>query len=378
MGYYTFTAMAQDKAGNKSEEVVRIAVNDNEPPRVGLIVGGYDKGAWSLTATLTDNLSVKAYWAEASESITLTGGASQVLILPREGGVMVDEYNSPMLTQSHLTTPPITMQVFRALQAGDPGTAPENIDWIQVVATDHAGIRYEDATATPPVERRGYGSARTLAAALGAAADLDRFGLIASPATGLAAGDGTGEFSDDALTYSRDEVFQSVSAADTEVDDGVVELRAEIVGTTTYVEAAEAVTGDNPDTPDVTETDFVITAAVAGAEGLVNNPVSRVDFYAAVTLRDISTANTNNRIPPVAYGAGTEALKFIASASAAGAEDDATTRTYSWSADVSEAAFLAAVAGADGNYTAGDIIAVFVNSDGVALAATPVPITVTD
>ena len=75
------------------------------------------------------------------------------------------------------------------------------------------------------------------------------------------------------LTYSRDEVFQTFGATDTEVDDGMVELRAEIVGTTTYVEAAEAVTGDNPATEEV-ETDFVITAAVAGAEGLVNNPVS--------------------------------------------------------------------------------------------------------
>ena len=34
-GYYTFTAVAQDKAGNRSEEVVRTAANDDEDPELG-------------------------------------------------------------------------------------------------------------------------------------------------------------------------------------------------------------------------------------------------------------------------------------------------------------------------------------------------------
>ena len=168
-GYYTFTAVAQDKAGNKSEEVVRTAANDGEAPELGLIVGGYEKGVYSLTATLTDNLSLKAYWAEAFDNLDIDGqGASDVLILPREGSVAVDEYNSADLTQSHLTTPPVTMQTYRAMQAADPGTAPAVIDSIRVVATDHGG---------------GNGSASN--STLGDAASLDRFGLIASPATAL-------------------------------------------------------------------------------------------------------------------------------------------------------------------------------------------------
>ena len=144
-GYYTFTAVAQDKAGNKSEPIVRTAVNDGSAPDLGLIVGGYDKGAWSLTATLTDNLSLKAYWAEAFQVITGVGDQTNgILILPREGGVMVDEYNSPDLTQSHLTT--FTMQVFRALQPDNTGAtadatlaATATLDSIQVVGTDHGG-----------------------------------------------------------------------------------------------------------------------------------------------------------------------------------------------------------------------------------------------
>ena len=139
-GYYTFTALSQDKAGNKSEQIVRTTVHDEKAPELGLIVGGYAKGAYSLTATLTDNLSIKQYWAEAFDVIKGVGDAS-VLILPREGAVAVDDYNSPDLTQSHLTSPPVTMQVFRALQAGAPD-ASEPVSpstSIQVVATDQAG-----------------------------------------------------------------------------------------------------------------------------------------------------------------------------------------------------------------------------------------------
>ena len=141
-GYYTFTALAQDKAGNRSEEVVRTAVNDADGPELGLIVGGYAKGSWSLTATLTDNLSLKAYWAEAVDEINLDGTATSVIILPREGPVAVDDYNNmPDLTQSLLTTPPITMQTYRALQDMGPGedAAVATIDRIQVVGTDHGG-----------------------------------------------------------------------------------------------------------------------------------------------------------------------------------------------------------------------------------------------
>ena len=65
-----------------------------------------------------------------------------------------------------------------------------------------------------------------------------------------------------------------------------------------------------------------------GVEGLVNNPVSRVDFYAAVLLDEVSGASsgTNNKVPPVPDGpaaaaTGNEALVLLGSASAAGAED---------------------------------------------------------
>ena len=361
-GYYTFTAVAQDKAGNKSEAAVRLAVNDDEAPELGLIVGGYSKGAWSLTATLTDDLSLKAYWAEAFDNLDIDGqGASDVLILPREGSVAVDEYNSADLTQSLLTTPPVTMQTYRAMQAAGPGDAPAAIDSIRVVGTDHGG---------------GSGSASALQAALGATTSLDRFGLQAA-ATGLAAGDGTGEFEDEALTYARDEVFQTFTVEDDKSDADVLELRATITGTTGYTEAVAEVVADPTADPPIEA-----VAAVPGVEGLVNNPVSRVDFYASVALKNVGTTDVN-RVPPAPGGVGDEALLFLGSASAAGAEDfDATpdaeggeSRRYIWGIDMSGADFLEAVDGDAGNYR---VFAIAVNSDGVAISAVSADIAVDD
>ena len=116
----------------------------------------------------------------------------------------------------------------------------------------------------------------------------------------------------------------------------------------------------------------------------MNNPVSRVDFYAAVNLKDV-TAGTDepNRVPPVPDGGGDDALLFLGSASAAGAEDfDATpdaeggeSRRYVWGIDMSGADFLEAVDGNMGNYR---IFAIAVNSDGVAISAVSGDIAVDD
>ena len=384
-GYYTFTAVAQDKAGNRSEPIVRTAVNDGTAPDLGLIVGGYSRGAWSLTATLTDNLSLKSYWAEAFQVIPAVGPTTGgILILPREGSVAVDEYNSADLTQSLLTTPPITMQVFRALQpATAAGTDTDDtplaveatLDSIQVVGTDHGGQNGEAGTGS-----------------LGSAASLAHFGMgtARTQPTGQSA-DQAEQWNDNettadpgvAIRYSRDEVFQSFTVEDDEDDDDALELRAMLTGTRGYMEAVAEVLGDNPATDDVTETDFELVEEVQGVEGLVNNPVSRVDFYAAVELDNVGTT-ANNQVPPKPDGPAAtpdanEALVLIGSASAAGAEDfmadpnntpndatdDVASRRYVWALDMSGADFVEK-AGGEGNYT---IVAIAVNSAGVAIAA---------
>ena len=359
-GYYTFTALAQDKAGNRSEEIVRTAVNDDDAPNAGVIVGAYAKGAYSLTVTLTDNLSINAYWAEtrfaAADGALQLGTVSidEGFFLPREGGVAVDDYNVDGDLSDSKLEPSFKVLTFRGLQPTAGGEQITELVSIGVKATDHGG------------RNSGDNGIVTFSPAL----DLDGDGFLVRDAT-------TFEFAaqdaDDAPAY--DEVFQSFSAEDTSVEDDVIELRAEIVGTVGYEAATAAVTGDldaDPVVPDV--------AAEDGMEGLVNNPVSRVDFYAAVLLRDVSSTNAVDRLPPVPYGTGTEALVFIGTVTAAGAVDfvdadnnEEASRKYVWGIDVSRADFLAAVGGdADGDYTTGNIIAFAVNSDGVALYSAPV------
>ena len=390
-GYYTFTAVSQDKAGNKSEQIVRTALNDGDEPEIGLIVGGYSRGAWSLTATLTDNLSIKEYWAEAIQEITGVGGTDGLVILPREGSVSVDAYNSAELTQSLLTTPPLKMQVFRALQsvvtatataatADDPLAADVILDSIAVVGIDHGG---------------GFASAGN--GSLGSAASLARFGLgtarntsatvdgeptdAAAQTAQEAAAKLWNENKDtdgDAIRYARNQVFQNFAVVDEEDDDDALELRATITGSIGYKKAVAGV-ADNAATANVDEG----KDAVQGVEGLASNPVSRVDFYAAVELKDDSTTDDADRVPPVADGPAAtadanEALVFLGSSTAAGAEefdadldsDAATTandsRRYVWGIDMSGADFVEK-AGGEGTYT---IVAIAVNSAGVAIAAT--------
>ena len=358
VGYYTFTALSLDKAGNKSVQMVRTAVHDTKAPELGLIVGGYAKGAYSLTATLTDDLSIKHYWAEAFDIITGVS-TTPVLILPREGSVAVDDYDSADLTQSRLTSPPLTMEVFRALQAGGPGDDPESLISIQVVATDHGGNH--------DMARSEQSGTETTS--------LDRFG-VQTALENLAVGEDENEFDDEDLTYSRDQVFQTSGVTDEENDADVLALRATILGTVGYTVAKDAVLGDDPDTDDAVEEDHVVTAAVMGVEGLKTNPVSRVDFYVAVDLKDVSEANMTSRVPPAPNGFGDDALLFIGSTDAAGARgfDDEGTPSleYFWDLDMSGADLLELV---DGDETTNDatrytFVAFFVNSAGVAISAT--------
>ena len=171
---------------------------------------------------------------------------------------MVDEYNSADLTQSLLTVPPIKMQTYRALQAAAPGgdAAVATIDAIRVVGTDHGG-------GSDPGENT----------TLGATTGADQFGRQNAATFAADAAD---------VAYARDEVFQTFTVEDDEDDEDMLELRATITGTVAYEDAVAAVVDDPATTEDET------AAAEDGTEGLVNNPVSRVDFYVAVDLKDVS------------------------------------------------------------------------------------------
>ena len=90
----------------------------------------------------------------------------------------------------------------------------------------------------------------------------------------------------------------------------------------------------------------------------------------------LGTADDPSDVPPEVNGPGTDnatdALKFIGSVSAAGAEDfdnnGVASRRYVWGMDMSGADFLEALGedAGEGSYV---VVAFAVNSDGVAISA---------
>ena len=352
IGYYTFTAVARDKAGNRSEEISRVALEDTTPPGAGLIVGAFDskKSSYSVTVTATDNLSVRDYYlamvVPAVAGLENSAGGTPELRLPRTA---VDAYNDA-LTQT--TSFSGSINAVRAVQAtAATGTAGEDAfaDLNTVDAGNQGqitsiGVSVRDQSSNP-----GTAGSDT---ETGVAATTDIAGFVTR--------------ADAEQSTTHFEAF--VDEDELEIDD-VIELEVLVVGDGEV--AVDAVLGDNPATTEV-ETDFVITPAVPAVP--YANPFIRIDFYA------LASDTPNN-------------YRFIGSqaASTAGVRDtdDADTavdrRTYIYEAEISAAhVYAAADDNGRGNYgsaTATDIaggqrhiIAIGVRADGLGLVSQPVPI----
>ena len=286
---------------------------------------------------MTDDLSLKSYWPEVTFNEAIITGART--FLPREGAVSVDAYNAASLTQSTLASA-LKVQSYQRIQGG------AFIESIKVEATDHGT---GDATAPPddvtPVVTE---------------ADAEADGFAQQDAEVIGA---------DITVESVDtRVFQGFADTVTMKSD-VITLRATATGTL-FKAPKPTVFGDNPDT-DMVETDHVVTAGVAGMQGLRDNPITRVDFYAAVA------PGGGAGLPPNTTDA--LLLMFIGSVGgdAAGAEDFASdvegtvndSRRYIYEMKISEDDFLAMVGDDDGDYGDGEIVAFAVKDNkGIALS----------
>lgn len=345
---------------------MRTALHDTEVPQVSTIVGAYDKGTYTLIATVTDNLSIKEYWSEARYAAGVGLGGLTIanqLFLPREGGVDVDAYNAASLTTATLATS-FSAAAYRAIQSSE--TAIADLETVAVFARDNADNLSTGALVA--------GQGGTVAASGLTVADNGfdlNAGQIDAPDQAASVDQ---VFPDSAYT-----VFQTL-AASTDVDDGVVELTATATGTL-FVKPTVTTEFSDGGTPDDT-TDDTAQVLSQATEGLRDNPISRVDFYAAV--------DTDG-------GNGREALKYIGSVNGAtaGAEDFDTegsaegidSRRYIYTLEISEADFLEIVGG-DADYgqdddndtvdaTDGAIVAFAVKDDkGVALSSSAAELTV--
>ena len=128
-GYYTFTAQAQDKAGNLSEEISRVALNDTDfDARASVRVrqSREDEREFSVDITVDDDLSVRDGYA----IMNFTGTTGTTLYAFRLGDLIeVDPYNSPVLN-TDLSLSLDTELPFLALgtAAGAPTEAVTSID----------------------------------------------------------------------------------------------------------------------------------------------------------------------------------------------------------------------------------------------------------
>ena len=353
VGYYSFTGSVTDKAGNVSEEATRTALHDTDMPGASTIVGSGDydekKGQFTMVATVTDNLSIKAYWSEARfgtaalslDAVDADGGAAtaieitQGLFLPQEGATDVDGYNAASLTQASLASA-LTAKSYRGLQASDDDDGSEITDRASVIDVEACDC---------------FGGGTLLTTMIKDVENVDD---------------------------SDRETFTGF-AAEVDQSGGDVEVTVEASGRFFVMPVVEVLEVDaDPDAdPPVVGVDAV--AEVVGKEGLRDNPLTRIDFYATTKTFDIDGEDNANGDDVV--------LKYIGSVdgSAAGAEDfdanidnDAATtdndsRKYIYTMTISESALAEAV-GSKGEYS-GHIVAFGVkDNDGAALSAPAVPV----
>ena len=219
LGYYTFTARAQDKAGNLSEEINRVALRDGDfeadaGVRVTHGTGGTKVFDYNVDISVRDDLSVRDYYLAMDLGTPVTtGGPATFRLGPVEE---VDAYNASELTTVLDVTEKPKLP-FLALQLAG-AEEPTEIEDIKVYVRD---------------QREG-----------------DQVG-------------------DPASLYALDD-----DGAD--VDDLTVENGDNIEDVTTFV-----VTADQEGMYDGND-DIVLTAQVTGAAGL-EVPFKRVYFYAAST-----------------------------------------------------------------------------------------------
>ena len=335
VGYYTFTAQAQDKAGNLSEEISDVALSDTEyaaRASVRVTEGSSSKPlAYTLDINLDDDLSVRDYY------VAMTVGADVGAIVAPATAVtgtpirlgdteQVDGFNAPdpLTTDKDVTEKPRVR--FLGLQATGAAAAPTPIDMMQVYVRDQAGASYEMDQSGARVRTLNAHSAGDPAASPATATMGDGF-VTGVAITMTVTSDGTNAIAG-TLNDDDDEIVLTATADPTSATDDA----------NTEVDESEA------------------------------NPFKRVLFYAL-----------SNTVQNTAVGD----WRFIGSVSKNDSEEDGTTaNTYNYTleTDAGELAAIMDDRGAD-DYTTGSIIAIGIREDVAAedaveadAAATP-PVT---
>ena len=134
IGYYTLTAMSQDKAGNRSDPISRTVLLDTEEPGANVNAPGSVSGSFDAGVSMSDDLSIRDYRVSGiyaatdifseDDEIGAAGTTGENTVSLRLGITgAVDEYNAPALTQA--TREDVKVNTFLILQATDASDIPQ-------------------------------------------------------------------------------------------------------------------------------------------------------------------------------------------------------------------------------------------------------------
>ena len=179
-GYYTFTAQAQDKAGNKSEEISRVAVNDQTfDARASLRVRADrdEPSDYTVDITVDDDLSVRDYYLAMSSTETAPAGLDTGAEMRFRIGDLeeVDAYNAPDLTTDSSASEDITLP-FLALQTSVGGD-PVQFTNFDVYVRDQRGAASTDVTDDTHAVTGGLATAGGIGGTAYEAADIVHSGV---------------------------------------------------------------------------------------------------------------------------------------------------------------------------------------------------------
>ena len=121
VGYYTYTALSADAAGNTSATVTRVAVRDNSPatatsPAVPVTI----TGAFTASSFLNDDLSIRDYYYTVGFGGALTAPATITLAA---APTAVDAFNSATFTNTNFAIN-TAVNTFLGLQGTTAGNVP--------------------------------------------------------------------------------------------------------------------------------------------------------------------------------------------------------------------------------------------------------------
>ncbi|HLU26346.1 MAG TPA: hypothetical protein VKZ58_11640, partial [Longimicrobiales bacterium] len=136
-GYYTFTALARDKAGNRTNPITRTVLMDNTPPVAGTIsVPAIMKGGEPATfgVLLQDNVDLR----DVSFRLMFTpGDPFELPLLPR---IQISDFGAPIVRRQYVeATFPFPRAAYGAGAGGVVDPTPLPAVKVRVRATDVAG-----------------------------------------------------------------------------------------------------------------------------------------------------------------------------------------------------------------------------------------------